>query len=283
MKDFARRHTAQDNHFTIHHSYTTHPLSEDFELHKHQTYEIFFFLQGNAHFQVEATRYEMSVGDILIVNYNETHVLHINENHPYERIVLELTDAVAEPFSNRKVDFFSAFNNRPLGAGNLIPAETAKHYHLDKYIRRIFELCSEGEVENEVAAQCVIVELLLAIKQAIPPEERILPTGGNPKVDAVLEYINANLEKDLSLDSLANMFYISKYHLCHIFKDYTNFSINQYISMKRVIHAYSLICAGASTTDACFQSGFNDYSSFYKAFKKFMQETPQQSKLRNKR
>lgn len=282
MKDFAKSYSIQGEKFTIHHSYTAHPLSEDFKLHKHQTYEIFLFLQGKAHFQVEGNRYKMSANDILIVNYNETHVLHVDENYPYERIVLELTDAVADPFCDNEVDFFSAINNRSLGVGNLIPAATVKQYRLDDYLYRIFDLCKEGGRENEIAARCVTIELLLAIKRAIP---LVAPrsSNGNQKVDAVLEYINANLDKDLSLDSLSKMFYISKYHLCHIFKDYTNFSISQYISMKRVIHAHALIAAGSSTTDACFQSGFNDYSSFYKAYKKHLQETPQHFKQRNKK
>lgn len=280
MKDFAKRHRAQNSTFSIHHSYTIHPQSEDFQLHKHQTYEIVLFLQGSAKSQVEGNQYTLSPGDVLVVSYNETHMLYVDEDCPYERIVIELADDVLTPFSDRQADFFSAINERPLGTDNLIGASLVKQYGLDKYIHRIFDLFEAGGNENEVVAQCVTIELLAAIKKILTTEITASASPTNQKVEAVLKYINANLDKDLSLDALASHFYISKYHLCRIFKKHTTFSINQYISMKRVILASALVTAGASTTDACFQSGFNDYSSFYKAYKKHMQETPWCTKKR---
>jgi len=215
-----------------------------------------------------------------IVYPPQLHMLYVDEDCPYERIVIELADDVLTPFSDRQADFFSAINERPLGTDNLIGASLVKQYGLDKYIHRIFDLFEAGGNENEVVAQCVTIELLAAIKKILTTEITASASPTNQKVEAVLKYINANLDKDLSLDALASHFYISKYHLCRIFKKHTTFSINQYISMKRVILASALVTAGASTTDACFQSGFNDYSSFYKAYKKHVQETPWCTKKR---
>lgn len=279
MQDFANAYNSYDNNFTIHHTYNTHPCQDSFELHKHRTYEIYLFLQGVARFYIEGKYYEMTPNDIIIMNYNELHVVQVNKAYPYERMVMQLSDNIVAPFADRHIDFFSPMNDRPLGIGNLIPSSIVKQYHLDDFIHHIFKLAQEGGQENDVITQCVVVELLASIKKATTQTPVVGPAEkAAPKVNALLEYINENLEKALNLDALAAKFFMSKYHMCHIFKETTGFSINQYISMKRVIFAHSLIAAGCSTTNACFQSGFNDYSTFYKAYRKFMQCSPQSSK-----
>ena len=52
----------------------------------------------------------------------------------------------------------------------------------------------------------------------------------------ICDYINRHLEEDLSLDSLSSFFYVSKYHISHIFKDNMGIPLHQYILKKR-LHA----------------------------------------------
>ena len=89
-----------------------------------------------------------------------------------------------------------------------------------------------------------------------------------------LEYINAHLCETLSTKSIAEALFIDKSYLCREFKRNTGATINQYISRKRIILAIQLIENGVSCTDACYQSGFGNYSSFYKYYRKYTEKTP---------
>ena len=60
----------------------------------------------------------------------------------------------------------------------------------------------------------------------------------------------------------------------HLFKAETGYSIGAYINEKRLLLAKSLIQNGMSATEACYESGFRDYSTFCRAFRKKYQTTP---------
>lgn len=96
----------------------------------------------------------------------------------------------------------------------------------------------------------------------------------NEKVNEVLAYIDENLSSDLTLERLADLCFISKYHLAHQFKACTGMPVYRYIIKQRVTAARNLICSGLSATEACMQCGFNDYSNFLKAFKREFGCTP---------
>lgn len=69
---------------------------------------------------------------------------------------------------------------------------------------------------------------------------------------------------------------MSKYYLMHKFKEQTGYTIHNYIIQKRLIMSNLLIKKGRSITDACMESGFNDYSNFSRAFKKIFMLSPKE-------
>ena len=83
----------------------------------------------------------------------------------------------------------------------------------------------------------------------------------------ILAYINSNLSRELSLDLLSKRFFISKNHLNRIFKIATGVTVWEYVKLKRLIMARNSILTGSSAIEACQNSGFNDYSAFYRAYK----------------
>ena len=86
--------------------------------------------------------------------------------------------------------------------------------------------------------------------------------------DNLLLYIESHLEEDLTLDSLADTFYVSKYHIAHIFKENLGLSIHQYITKKRLSMCCASILSGTDISKTYLMYGFKDYSSFFRAFRK---------------
>ena len=71
----------------------------------------------------------------------------------------------------------------------------------------------------------------------------------------------------LTLDEIADEFYITKYHLARIFKEATGHTVNEYIRLKRIRNVEAL-SDEATLSEAAAKSGYKDYSSFYRAYVK---------------
>jgi len=107
--------------------------------------------------------------------------------------------------------------------------------------------------------------------------------GGLPKYQLrhVIEYIDDNLEKAISLPDLARVAQISLYHFVRLFKQSTGLSPHQYVLKKRIEHAKSLLqTAGMPIAEIALRSGFGSQSSFTRAFQRLTCSTPKTYRTR---
>ncbi len=97
----------------------------------------------------------------------------------------------------------------------------------------------------------------------------------NPLINQMLSYINENLTADLTLDSLAGTFFVSKSFLSRQFHRFVGMSPYQYIIKKRLSRVCGMLEMHIPVTTACLECGFGDYSNFLKLFKREYGTTPQ--------
>ena len=88
--------------------------------------------------------------------------------------------------------------------------------------------------------------------------------------------------ENLSLDDLANKFFISKYHLSREFQRLVGTSVHRYIVQKRLVMAKQMLSSGKPSSEVYQNCGFGDYSNFYRAFKAEYQISPKDYVLRLK-
>ena len=84
----------------------------------------------------------------------------------------------------------------------------------------------------------------------------------------IVRYLKKNLNNPITLDDICREFYISRSQLCRIFRDATGTTVKHYLTVKRLLNAKRRIDAGELATHIYLQCGFNDYSSFYRAYVK---------------
>ena len=84
----------------------------------------------------------------------------------------------------------------------------------------------------------------------------------------LIRYINEHLNEKLTLEQLAQQVNYSESYICHLFKKLTNKTLVSYIQEKRIEQAAILIRQGVPVNQAAERVGFNNYSYFYKSFKK---------------
>ncbi|MBW1295146.1 AraC family transcriptional regulator [Aquimarina litoralis] len=108
------------------------------------------------------------------------------------------------------------------------------------------------------------------------PSEQRLNKDYIRRINVALEYIDSNLNNDLSLDTIASIASYSPFHFHRIFKAVIGETLNSYINRRRLekIAAVLMHKEEVSITEVAFQSGFSSNSSLTKAFKKFYGVSP---------
>jgi AraC-like DNA-binding protein len=130
-------------------------------------------------------------------------------------------------------------------------------------------------MENSLFQQLIVLlNRMYAGVGSVEPEPEDMEY--DKTVGSIIDYINSHLEEELSIDSMAERHFISRYYLMHTFKKHTGYSLHNYILQKRLIRAGELVKGGMPATEASLKSGFSDYSNFVRAFKKMYGLSPRE-------
>ena len=137
-----------------------------------------------------------------------------------------------------------------------------------KILRLLEEMQTDRFCREPQIALCVN-DLILHLNRLIYERSHSEPKQETESLyQSLCGFIEDHIDEDLSLDRLSGEFYVSKYHISHVFKENLGLSIHQYISKKRLSLIRQAIWGGMDITKAYQTWGFGDYSSFYRAFKK---------------
>ena len=109
---------------------------------------------------------------------------------------------------------------------------------------------------------------LSILSEMTPEGVAMAAASGDSKVVALLQYLNLHLADPLTIDELAARFYISKYHMMRRFRQETGYSVHGYLTEKRLLLARQLLGQGCTPAEAAAQAGYQDYSTFSRAYKK---------------
>ena len=263
----------RDEDIDMHYSRDGKPVPSDFKMHTHEMYELYYFVGGNGIYKVEGTRYPLQKGDILIMRPAEAHYIDITDNKPYTRLSVNFK---ANLFSYIDPDgkLLAPFNGRKIGTFNRYRAENFKSDAYSVFIKNIMTDSPDRRVQTITNLLPLLNEIYLAFGS-------VTETEINKSLDSrIISYINRHISEDITLDAICEKFYISKTHLCRIFKKATASTVGEYITVKRLVNARQLILSGTPPTKAYLQCGFRDYSVFYRAYKKKYGASPRQINMK---
>ncbi|MHC4362901.1 MAG: PocR ligand-binding domain-containing protein [Planctomycetota bacterium] len=104
------------------------------------------------------------------------------------------------------------------------------------------------------------------------------------QITPVINYIDANYDKSITLDEVAKVSHLSASRLAHVFKDQMGITVIDYLTSVRIERAKQLLLAtNQSCTEICFQVGYNNQSYFTRTFKTLVGIPPRRFRARNKR
>lgn len=127
----------------------------------------------------------------------------------------------------------------------------------------------QSKKDREEIFRAQLTELLFAIRASQNGKAVKAPVIQNDIVGQAVSYLQQNYASpDLTVAQLAEHTFVSREHLSRLFKKYTMESIHCYLTELRIQHFKTRIMEGMGILEACADSGFSDYSSFTRAFRK---------------
>ena len=273
----------QSPHYSIAHD-ISHVRSDNFLIHSHPFYELWYFISGDVHFLYAGTEYEMRP-DTLIINVpNIFHGIQTLSTEPYERFALHFTEDVIS-LDRRNLLMGSLPTEQSVRDNNspipyIIP--DAGSLGLRPLLQEFDELQRVPQAQQpplvSVLLEGVLSRLLLhaggmAAAGTVRPYH-----SGQRELDPVLTYIHQNLTEKLTLDDLSERFYLSKSKLNSLFRQQTGTTAMDYIILRRLSYAQQLLINGCPASQAGTAAGFGDYTAFYRAYVKQMGHSPKLDK-----
>ena len=259
-------------HGMVSHSFSALPDASQFERHCHNGYELLFVLRGEGDYIVEGTQYPLRSDTLLLLRPWEYHYVRPAEGIPYERYVIHFDasvpiDAAAHlPLLNAaKVKSRGVYFSSETLMQKLLPVFRMLH------LLETFQVGGNASAKGETLVRTVVTQILMLLSLENAAEDE---ASSHSLVSQVIDCLNSRLQEEITLDSLAQEFYISKYYLCRIFRQYTGMPLMTYLGTKRIALAQQLLEQGNSAAETASLVGFRDYSSFYRAFCKQTGHSP---------
>jgi AraC-type DNA-binding domain-containing proteins len=251
-------------------------LMQEVGYHYHEFHKLVFFQSGQVSYLIEGKLCDLQPGDIVIVPMGCVHRVESAPDATYERVILYLSPEWLRQHSTPDGDLETCFHQADTLARHVLRPTEEQPSALWQGMRRLEESLKQKEFGAKILSDSFLCQLMVYLgREALRKDDNLI-SGRivDSKTVEILRYINENITSDLSIDELADKYYISKYHMMRLFRTETGFTIHGYITEKRLLMARELIASGKSASEACYACGYKDYSAFSRAYKKNFETSP---------
>ena len=249
--------------------------SREFSWHYHDFHKVVVFFSGKASYHIEGKTYHLKPWDIRLVDRHAIHRPEIDASVPYDRFILWIQNDIPQ---QELLKCFQKANDRSY---NLIRLHPSLQEKLKELLMDLESAARSEDFAKDILTQALFLQFMVYLNRIILEKQYIFDRKSysfDSQIAEILQYINHNLQDNLSVDQLASRYYISKYHLMRKFKEETGYTLHNYIVSKRLRMARNLISEGMPVVKAAHESGFTEYSTFSRAYRRQFGQTPSESR-----
>ncbi|RIE03152.1 AraC family transcriptional regulator [Cohnella faecalis] len=248
-----------------------------FPHHWHEHIEFLYFVSGKATIECGSVPYTFNAGDLCVVNSNELHYGIANDvDLSYYAMIVDLSllhshseDAVERKFISPITENRILFHNKIASDGEIAGCMMAIHDELEReeigyelaiksHLYRLLSLLVRGHVATVRNRE----EYDYRIKEL----ERLAP---------VFLEIDKRYKEKLTVQRLADLVGLSRFHFSRLFKQLTDKSLVEYINLVRINKSESMLRSMRMTiSEVAHETGFNDIYYFSRTFKKLKKMSP---------
>lgn len=230
------------------------------ERHCHALFEVIAVLQGDINVILEDGSYRCVSDQLVVIPPLAYHSVSANQGAEYRRVKIlfrrEWIPAAIE------ADFVSKAAAGPI-VGDLQTGAALKTLEQ--------ALTCEAADRYLPLLKSLLVQLLYCCADR---RTTASPREVDITLQRIIRYIEKHIHEKILLDEIAGDLYVSKSSICHLFAQKMNISIKQYILQKKMAYAAQLMQNGMSALEASRSVGYENYSNFYRVYRKTYQKPP---------
>lgn len=225
-------------------------------MHYHSSYELYYLEMGSREYFVEDKLFSVAVGEFVLIAPGK---LHRTGGEKCVRTLINFTkEFLCRYLCPDTVErLLCCFEH-----AKIVPTERQQG-GCKQLLRRIADSASEEEFALALGL------LLLALGRCGSQEIE------NDYVSTVVKYINKNYAQITSIGQIAEAFFVSKYHLCRVFKNAMKVTLIEYLNQVKIKNARQLLeFSDRDVGDIAEACGFNSVAYFSNVFKKITGMAP---------
>lgn len=249
-------------------------------MHCHENCELTIYTEGHKSVYVNDTVYISDSGCAFTFRPDEMHCGIHRAGECHERYVITFSPDSFDQLPGGR-GLLRCFFEREAGANNMIvmpDRETARCLEL---LDEIFIFSDSTLAERESMMLGNLIVCLSMFNRYYLSEYRRHGDGMSELLNGMIRYIDTNLTASLNISELSRCFGVSISTTERLFRDSMLMTPKRFIIMRRIQYAKKLLQSGASVTDACYNSGFRDYSHFIADFRREVGVTPAKYKMQS--
>lgn len=236
---------------------------------------IFFLLEGEMTVKYLGGKHKMQAEDIILINPGVSYEIENAHNAIYGIAAYSMNMISAATNSSNMIFYCNSMTDE---------------LHSYEDLRNIlFAMTAEFTCESH-KTRCYTDSLMLKLLDCLVENYQLnrknLEANENDndyRIREIMQYIMANLDKEISLNDLAASMFVSTSTLSRIFKKSTGVYFADYVMQLRIKIAVGYLeYTDQNMTQIALSSGFSNSATFNRAFKKVMGITPSEYREKNK-
>jgi len=237
----------------------------------HRNIELLHITKGSGVVQYGAEELPVCKNDTVIVNSGALHRIYSESGLDYYCLIIDERFCLENGIDTSRLRFSPIARDVLLGNAVITAAEEIKQY----------EAAKEKSLTAAARMRYTVLMLLIMLCENYSnPEENMSEATSSSEryIKKVIEYLNDNLTEHITLEGLASVCGITKYHLAREFKRYTGQTIFSYLNVARCKRADACLAEGMTATEAALECGFESLSYFSRTYKKIKGYSPSERK-----
>ncbi len=247
-----------------------------FKKHKHDFVEMVYVMRGKYTHTIDGKEYIARHGDMVIINYNQTHEIkgegvYVNILMKPEYINVSLAN-YENAFALLNLSEFEDFKKTLDKSKTLITFSKNEQGEIENIIEGIIKEKNDCTPGYELAVRSRFNLLLIMIFRKMSLN---FDNGFDGVSEKLLHYITLHCGENITLSSVAKMCSYNTSYFSRIFKEYTSKTFTSFLKEARIEKAANLILStNLKIDEIAFQVGYSDKTKFFAHFKEFKGTTP---------
>ena len=249
-------------------------VNEYEKVHIHKYYEVLYVEKGSISYLIDDEEYIINPGDLILIPPHTEHRLLKFTTDISSRYILLFSEKFLNKYSTHNTKLLKVFERATEEKKYILSILEKDKFTLEKLLKNTSNIMLSEGYGLDIEYISKFLKTIIIINGISIEKSDELPHNNSAIVNKITKFITLNIANKILIEDIANHLALSVSRVSHIFKEETGISILKYINKRRLYLAKEFIRSGETFIEVASKCGFQDYTSFFRTFKKEYGITP---------